>query len=225
MAERAPRTLLFDLDGTLTDNFEGIANCIRYALTRLDVPHPEQDALRACVGPPLRKTLPRLLGSNDAATTERAIALYRERFAELGWRENAVYEGVPGMLAAAVLASPRVFLCTTKPQVYAEKIVAHFGLAGYLTGVYGTSLDGRLDDKADLMAHLLARENLDGARCLMIGDRKHDIRAARRNGARSLGVLWGYGSRAELEQAGAEALIAAPAEFARGLADIQAASS
>jgi phosphoglycolate phosphatase len=129
---RAPRALLFDLDGTLTDNFEGIANCIRYALTHLGLPHPEPDALRACVGPPLRETLPRLLGSDDAAITERAIALYRERFSELGWRENAVYAGVPDMLAAAALVSPRVYLCTTKPQVYAERIVAHFGLAGFL---------------------------------------------------------------------------------------------
>jgi phosphoglycolate phosphatase len=222
---QAPRALLFDLDGTLTDNFEGIANCIRYALTHLGVPHPEPDALRACVGPPLRETLPRLLGTNDAATTERAIALYRERFSELGWRENAVYAGVGDMLAAAALVSQRMYLCTTKPQVYAERIVAHFGLAGFLDGVYGTSLDGRLDDKADLMAHLLARENLEGAHCLMIGDRRHDMRAAQRNGARTMGVLWGYGSREELTEAGAEVLLAAPADFSRSLAELQAASS
>lgn len=225
MPPQAPRALLFDLDGTLTDNFEGIANCIRYALTHLGVPHPEPDALRACVGPPLRETLPRLLGTNDAATTERAIALYRERFSELGWRENAVYAGVGDMLAAAALVSQRMYLCTTKPQVYAERIVAHFGLAGFLDGVYGTSLDGRLDDKADLMAHLLARENLEGAHCLMIGDRRHDMRAAQRNGARTMGVLWGYGSREELTEAGAEVLLAAPADFSRSLAELQAASS
>jgi phosphoglycolate phosphatase len=225
MADASPRTLLFDLDGTLTDNFEGIANCIRYALERMDVPDPGLEALRACVGPPLRETLPRLIGNGDAATTERAVALYRDRYSELGWRENMVYDGVPDMLAAAVRASPRVFLCTTKPQPYAAKIVAHFGLAGFLSGVYGTPLDGSLDDKADLLAHLLASEGLQGEQCLMIGDRKHDVRAAQINGARSLGVLWGYGSRAELAEAGAEALIAAPAEFSRGLAQIQAASS
>jgi phosphoglycolate phosphatase len=224
-AEPAPRALLFDLDGTLTDNFEGIANCIRYALTHLGVPHPDPDALRACVGPPLRETLPRLLGRDDTATTERAIALYRERFSALGWRENAVYEGVPDMLAAAALVSPRVYLCTTKPQVYAERIVAHFGLAGFLAGVYGTSLDGRFDDKADLLAHLLASERLEGRHCLMIGDRRHDMRAAQRNGARTLGVLWGYGSRSELTEAGAEALLAAPEDFSRALAQLQAASS
>jgi len=223
--DAAPRTLLFDLDGTLTDNFEGIANCIRYALERMNVPDPGTAALRACVGPPLRETFPRLIGNSDAATTERALALYRERYSDLGWQENAVYDGIPDMLAAAVRASQRVFLCTTKPQPYAAKIVAHFGLAGFLSGVYGTSLDGRLDDKADLLAHLLAREGLQGEHCLMIGDRRHDVRAAQFNHARSLGVLWGYGSRAELVEAGAEALIAAPAEFSRALADIQAASS
>jgi phosphoglycolate phosphatase len=222
---QAPRALLFDLDGTLTDNFEGIANCIRYALTHLGVPHPEPDALRACVGPPLRETLPRFLGTRDAATTERAIALYRERFSELGWRENAVYAGVIDMLAAAALAGQRMYLCTAKPQIYAERIVAHFGLAGFLDGVYGTPLDGRLDDKADLMAHLLARENLQGGHCLMIGDRRHDMRAAQRNGARTMGVLWGYGSREELTEAGAEVLLAAPADFSRALAKLQAASS
>ena len=220
-----PRTLLFDLDGTLTDNFEGIANCIRYALTQMGVPHPDNAALRACVGPPLRATLPRLIGNADTATMERAIALYRERFSELGWRENAVYAGVPEMLAAATQAGARAFLCTSKPQRYAEKIVAHFGLGRFLTGVYGTNLDGTLDDKADLLTHLLARESLDGARSLMVGDRKHDIRAARRNGARSIGVLWGYGSRDELVEAGAEVLIDAPADFPRGLAQLQAASS
>jgi len=129
------------------------------------------------------------------------------------------------MLAAAALASPRVYLCTTKPQVFAERIVAHFGLAGYLAGVYGTSLDGRLDDKADLLAHLLGSESLEGRHCLMVGDRRHDIRAARRNGARTMGVLWGYGSRSELEEAGAEALLAAPADFSRGMAELQATSS
>ena len=221
----APRALLFDPDGTLTDNFEGIANCIRYALTRMDLPDPGPEALRACVGPPLRETLPRLIGNSDIATTERAVALYRERFAELGWRENKVYPGIPDMLTAATRSSPSVLLCTTKPQRFAEKIVAHFGLAGFIKGVYGTTLGGRLDDKADLLAHLLARENLNGARCLMIGDRRHDVRAARRNGVRSIGVLWGYGSRAELEEAGADALITAPSEFSRGLGEIQAASS
>jgi phosphoglycolate phosphatase len=221
----AAPTILFDLDGTLTDNFEGIANCIRYALARMNVPDPGTAAMRACVGPPLRETLPRFIGNADAATTEQALALYRERYADLGWQENAVYAGVPDMLAAAALVSSRVLLCTTKPQIYAEKIVAHFGLAGFLTGIYGTPLDGGLDDKADLVTHLLAHENLDGSHCLMIGDRRHDMHAAQRNGVRTMGVLWGYGSRSELEEAGAEKLLATPADFLPRLAELQAASS
>lgn len=220
-----PRALLFDLDGTLTDNYEGIANCIRFALMRLDVAAPDPADLRACVGPPLRETLPRFLGREDATTTERALAFYRERYSDVGWRENAVYAGVPEMLAAAALVGPRMFLCTTKPQIYAERIVAHFGLAEFLDGVYGTSLDGRLDDKADLLAQLLAQERLEGRQCLMIGDRRHDIRAALNNGARAMGVLWGYGSRSELSEAGAEVLLAAPADLAHGLAALQATSS
>ncbi len=222
---QARRTLLFDLDGTLTDNFQGIANCIRHALARMDISDPGEEALRACVGPPLRQTLPRLLGRDDVASTERAVSLYRERFAELGWRENRVYPGITEMLAGATRGSAKVLLCTTKPQVFAEKIVAHFGLADYFSAVYGTSLDGRFDDKADLMAHLLAKEGLVAESCLMIGDRMHDIRAARRNGALSIGVLWGYGSRAELEDAGAGALIAVPEDLSRALATVQAASS
>jgi phosphoglycolate phosphatase len=225
MPAAATRTLLFDLDGTLTDNFEGIANCIRYALARMDIPDPGAPALRACVGPPLRETLPRFIGSSDKALVERAIALYRERFAELGWRENTVYAGIPDMLAAAQRASPRVLLCTSKPQHFAEKIVGHFGLAGFLSGVYGSALDGRLDDKADLMAHLLATERLDSAHCVMIGDRRHDIRAAQRNGVRAIGVLWGYGSRAELDEAGADGVISAPSELGEGLATLQPANS
>ena len=225
MGDAAPRVLLFDLDGTLTDNFEGIANCIRYALVRMDVADPGDEALRACVGPPLRETLPQLIGKSDAATVERAVDLYRERFSELGWRENRAYPGIVEMLATAKESSTRTLLCTTKPQRFAEKIIAHFGLGQFIDDIYGTSLDGLLDDKADLLAHLLTRENLAGTNCVMIGDRKHDIRAARRNGARSMGVLWGYGSRAELLEAGASALIASPGEFGPALATVQAASS
>ncbi len=221
----APRALLFDLDGTLTDNFEGIANCIRHALARMDVPDPGEEALRSCVGPPLRQTLPRLLGRDDPGSIELAVSLYRDRFSDLGWRENRVYPGIMDMLAVAVLVVPRVMLCTTKPQRFAERIVSHFGLAQFLDGVYGTTLDGRFDDKADLMAHLLTEEGLAGEQCLMIGDRRHDIDAARRNRADAAGVLWGYGSADELERAGATRLYATPQELSCDLDPIQAASS
>ena len=217
--------LLFDLDGTLTDNFEGIANCLRYALARLDAPEPDANTLRTCVGPPLRETLPRLLGSHDAALVARALALYRERFADIGWRENAVYPGIVDVLAAAVRDDRPMLVCTSKPQHYAERIVAYFGLGDFFAGVYGPALDGALDDKSELLAHLLARERLADAQCRMIGDRRHDVRAARRNCVASIGVLWGYGTRAELEDAGADVIADTPADLSAALASLQPASS
>ena len=118
-----------------------------------------------------------------------------------------------------------MLVCTSKPQRYAERIVAHFGLGDYFAGVYGPALDGTLDDKSELLAHLLAHEGLDGTNCRMIGDRHHDVRAARRNGVGSIGVLWGYGTRAELEEAGADAIAETPGDLTATIALLQPASS
>ena len=209
------RTLLFDLDGTLTDNYAGIAASIVHALARLDAPAPPEAVLRTCVGPPLRETFARLLATGDAAQIERAIAHYRERFADVGWRENVAYDGIVDALDALAGRDARMYVCTAKPDVFARRIVEHFGFAPRFRAVYGADLAGRLDDKAKLMAHLIAAEGVDPARSVMIGDRGHDVRAARANGMRAVGVLWGYGSREELE--GADALAATPRDLA-GLA-------
>jgi phosphoglycolate phosphatase len=205
--------VLLDLDGTLTDNYEGIAASIRHALDRMGVHDPGAAALRGCVGPPLRESFARLLATADRAVIEEAIAHYRERYRDAGWRENVVYAGVPEALAALAACDVRLFLCTSKPEVFARRIVAHFGLDAHLSGVYGADLAGRFDDKSVLLAHLLATEGVDSARAIMVGDRAQDVRAAHGNGARSIGVLWGYGSRAELVHAGADALIPAPGEL------------
>ncbi len=205
-----PRALLFDLDGTLTDNFEGIARSIRYALALLDVADPGVAALRGCVGPPLRGSFARLLATDDPERVERALVHYRERYAEVGWKENAVYAGMAETLARLAASGASLHLCTSKPQLYAQRIVAHFGLAAHFGGIYGVDLAGALDDKAVLVARLLEREGLAAGDCVMIGDREHDICAAHANGVRALGVLWGYGSRAELESAGAEAVVETP---------------
>ncbi len=202
--------LLFDLDGTLTDNFAGIARSIVYALDRLGVEAPPAAALRQFVGPPLRATFATLLDTEASDDIEHAIALYRERYSDVGWRENVVYDGIPEALAA-LARTRRLFLCTAKPEIYARRIVTLFGLSEFLDGVYGSELGGRHDDKAELFAHLAATERLDATRAVMIGDRSHDLRAARANGARAIGVLWGYGSEAEL--AGADAIVRAPDEL------------
>ena len=211
MSAQRPVVLL-DLDGTLSDNFAGIANSVRYALARLGSPDPGDPELKRCVGPPLRESFARLLERPDSARIEAAMEAYRERYSVLGWQENVAYPGVMAALQALAVMHARMFVCTSKPEVFARRIVAHFGFDSYVERVYGPDLAGLLDDKRKLLAHLLARESLDPGACVMVGDRHHDIAAAHANGARAVGVLWGYGSREEL--AGAERLLETPAELA-----------
>lgn len=208
-------TLLLDLDGTISDNYPGISRSIAHALARLDAPPADAATLRTCVGPPLRETFRRLLATDDADRVERAIDFYRERFADVGWQENVPYDGIAPLLAD-LGARHRLYLCTAKPQVFARRIVDHFGFTPHFAAVYGAELDGRFDDKATLLAHIARTEAFDATCAVMIGDRAHDVRAARRNGARAVGVLWGYGSREEL--ADADALAEAPADLPAVLA-------
>jgi phosphoglycolate phosphatase len=209
------RALLFDLDGTLTDNYRGIAASIRYALARLGEPVPDDAALRLCVGPPLRETFARFLGTNDEDGIERAIRYYRERFADIGWQENVVYDGIVDLLAVLVSQRQRLFLCTAKPEIFARRIVEHFGFASHFLGIYGADLAGDFDDKAKLLRRLLRAERLDPNETVMIGDRGNDVRAAHANDVCAIGVLWGYGSRKEL--ADAEALVVNPRSLERRL--------
>ena len=209
------RALLFDLDGTLTDNYRGIAASIRYALARLGAPVPDDAALRSCVGPPLRETFARFLGTDDEDGIERAIGYYRERFTDVGWQENFVYDGIVDLLAVLAAQRQRLFLCTVKPEIFARRIVEHFGFASHFLGIYGADLAGSFDDKAKLLRRLLAAERLDANETVMIGDRGNDVRAAHANDVCVIGVLWGYGSRKEL--ADAEALVANPRSLERRL--------
>jgi phosphoglycolate phosphatase len=210
--------VLLDLDGTLTDPRAGIVRSIRHALDRLAWPCPPDDALAARIGPPLRETFAALLATADPARIEHAMRLYRERFADVGLFENQVYDEIPAMLDGLRRDGGRLFVATAKPAVFAERIVRHFALDHHFAGVYGPDLAGRLDDKAKLLAHLLATERLDPARAVMVGDRAGDVVAARKNGVRSIGVLWGYGSRDELLGAGADAVCAAPASLPASVA-------
>jgi phosphoglycolate phosphatase len=208
------RILLFDLDGTLTDPRPGIVGCIRFALDQLRVPCPSDDVLATCIGPPLRGTFATLLATSEADRVEEAMRWYRQRFADTGLYENQVYEGVPAMLERAGQAAAAAYVATSKPAVYAERIVRHFGLDHHFRKVYGPELDGRWDDKAELVAHLLAAEEVRPGGAVMIGDRAADIAAAKANGIRSIGVLWGYGSESELIDAGADNLCRTPSELA-----------
>lgn len=147
-----------------------------------------------------------------------AVALYRQRYASQGLFEAAPYPGIGEVLDRLVSRGARLVLCTAKPAVFARRVVEHFGLAGSLSALYGPDLDGRFDNKGDLIEHLLKVEGLDPAAVCMVGDREHDVRAASRHGIPTVGVLWGYGSRLELETAGAALIIDTPADLLAGWA-------
>lgn len=202
---------LFDLDGTLTDPKLGITTCIRHAMAQLGRPLDAAHNLDFCIGPPLQNSFAALLG--NASLVPQAIELYRERFKERGMFENEVYAGIPEALAE-LSKREALYVATSKPRVFAEVIVRHFGLAEHFRGIYGSELDGQNSDKTALIAKLLADEKIDGADATMIGDREHDMIGAKNNGLRAWGVAWGYGSQEELMGAGAAGIFMSPSELA-----------
>jgi phosphoglycolate phosphatase len=205
--------LLFDLDGTLTDPFSGITKCISYALDMLGRKLPPRESLRWCIGPPLKDSFAKLLASDDDELVERAVALYRERFGTVGLFENEVYDGIPEALEALQKNGHTLYVATSKPVVYAERIIDHFGLHRHFKCIFGSELDGTRNDKTSLISHILQTELIAPSETLMIGDRGHDIIGAKENGIHAFGVLWGYGTRDELENSGARAFFRTPQEL------------
>ena len=202
--------IYFDLDGTLTDPKPGITRSIQYALQKLDHPTmPTEDELTWCIGPPLRASFVRLLGAETSA--DRAVSLYRERFSDVGLFENAIYDGIDDVLTALGNSGHRLFVATSKPHVFADRIIDHFGLRHHFERVFGSELDGTRVDKGDLLEYALNEAAVDPSRTLMIGDRSHDMVGARNNGMGAIGVLYGYGSKDELIGAGASHVCATPA--------------
>jgi phosphoglycolate phosphatase len=210
-------TVLFDLDGTLTDSRAGITACIRHALDRLGHPCPGDDVLATYIGPPLRGTFSTLLGTTDPALIETALAHYRARYDDVGLFENRVYDGVPEMLEESARRARAMFVATAKPRHAATRIVAHFDLARHFESVHGAEPGGRFDAKADLLAHLLETGVIRAETSVMVGDRGSDIAAARIHRIRSIGAQWGYGARHELADAGADLLCESPRALAAGL--------
>ncbi len=202
--------VLFDLDGTLTDPREGIVACLKYALLGLGHNCPSDLDLARFIGPPLQESFAVLLHTTDRKQINAAVELYRQRFSSKGILENTVYPGIHSALITLRGRGALLFVTTSKPRVFAERIVEHFGLKEYFCAVYGSELDGTRSDKGDLIAHVLQAESLSPHSTVMVGDRAHDIVGAKAHGVFPIGVLWGYGSSDELIAAGATTLCAKP---------------
>ncbi len=207
--------ILFDLDGTLTDSGPGILNCLEYALTDQDIDAPDQDSMRALLGPPLVDTFRDVFGMNNQQIAQ-AIDKYRERYHDIGLFENSVYEGVPELLAELQDAGLRMATATSKPEYSATRILQHFELDQYFEFIGAAALDGTRDSKSLVIKHTLDNTNTSPTshNMIMIGDRRHDVYGAREHGIDTIGVLWGYGDEAELEDAGVISIARDTAELA-----------
>ena len=205
--------ILFDLDGTLTDPKIGITSSVAYSLESFGIKVNSLDDLICFIGPPLKESFMVYYGMDDEQA-ELAVAKYRERFAPIGIFENEVFEGIVHMLERLKNAGKIIALATSKPEIFAKQIMEHFDLAKYCTFMAGSELDGSRVNKADVITYCL--ENLgvsDPAKAIMVGDRKHDILGAKKNGLESVGVLFGYGSREEHENAGADHIVSDVAQL------------
>ncbi|MFZ4099017.1 MAG: HAD hydrolase-like protein [Chlamydiia bacterium] len=206
---RRPRCIYFDLDGTLIDSKDGITKSIRFALDELGVPIPPARDLAWCIGYSLQDIFRMLINNPSENALQAALNSYRERYQGIGIYEAELYAGIESMLSSLHQAGHRLFVATSKPEVFASRVLSHLGIGQYFERIYGPHLDDVQSDKGLLLHRALAHELKDDA--LMVGDRKFDVMAAAQNGILSLGVTYGYGTREELEEAGATALCHSPA--------------
>lgn len=193
-----PDTILFDLDGTLTDSYPGITNSVKYALKKLGYETPSEERLREFIGPPLFDEFSRL--GMDKETAEAAVRAYREYYPEKGIFECTLIDGAEELLAELKRRGKTVALATSKPKTFAEKILSHFGIEKYFDFIGGATLDGKISTKEQVLQSVLAETHADPADCVLIGDRFYDIEGAHRAGMKCIAVLIGYGSREEFEE-------------------------
>lgn len=196
----ARKTILFDLDGTLTDSGEGIINCVIYALERFGLPIPDRESLRYFVGPPLHESFIRQGVPADRA--EEAVAVYRERYIPIGKFENSPYPGVRELLEALKAEGHILYVATSKPEQMSIDILEHFDLAKYFDRICGATMDTSRTNKEAVIAYLL-NQNECTDHIVMVGDTKFDVIGAKSHGIPCIGVSWGYGTVAEMQEAGA----------------------
>ncbi len=192
--------LLFDLDGTLTDPKEGITKAVQYALKHYGIQVDDLDSLCPFIGPPLKDSFQKYYDFPEAQAKE-AIQVYREYFSVKGWSQNKVFPGIPEMLGELKAAGKKLYLATSKPEVFAKQILEHFGITSYFEFIGGADLEETRVRKGDVIGYVLENCGLSDKKekILMVGDREHDVLGAREQGIECVGVLFGYGDRAEME--------------------------
>lgn len=206
------KTILFDLDGTLTDPAEGITNSVAYALEKYGIKVEDRKSLYTFIGPPLNDSFMKYYGFSAEKAMD-AIMVYREYFREKGIFENEVYDGIPELLARIKETGRKIVLATSKPEEFAVRILEHFDLMKYFDVVAGASMDEKRNKKGDVIKYAMEKGGFTAEEAVMIGDREHDIYGAKENGLMSIGVLFGFGSEDELKQAGADYIAASVEEI------------
>jgi len=205
--------LLFDLDGTLTDPSEGITKSIAYALQHFGIETTDLATLHDWIGPPIKQSLMDI-HHFDEATADLGVAKYRERFSETGIYENRLFDGIPDLLQSLQQHGYKLYLATSKPTIFAERILKHFDIAQYFDFVGGSCLDDSRPTKAHVIQHVIEETGIaDMDKTLMIGDRKYDIVGGKAFNMDTLGVLYGFGTRPELQQAGATYIVDSVSEL------------
>ncbi len=213
--------ILFDLDGTLTDPKEGITKCVQYALEYFGIHEPDLEKLVKFIGPPLDVSFSEYYGMSEADASI-AVDKYRERFSSIGIFENGLYEGIIDMLKALKKSGRCLALATSKPDVFAVRIVEKYGIAPYLDVLAGGKIGGSCN-KDDVIAEaldMLGVTDNDKQGVIMVGDRKHDIIGAKKCGIESVGVRFGYAEEGELETAGADYIVSTVEELEKLLLSV-----
>ena len=197
------KTILFDLDGTLTDSGDGIINCAILALQHFGLPIPDREEMRSFVGPPLHESFIR--HGVPADKTDEAIRVYRSRYVPIGAYENTPYPGIRELLEELKAKGHTLYVATSKPEEMSVKILEHFDLAKYFDRICGASLDTSRSSKEDVIAYLLSLSGRAES-IVMVGDTKFDILGAKAHGIPAIGVSWGYGKVEDMENAGTKAI-------------------
>ncbi|MDE7311540.1 MAG: HAD family hydrolase [Eubacterium sp.] len=201
------QTILFDLDGTLTDPGVGITNAAAYALEKYGIHVKERSELYRLIGPPLQDSFEQFYGFSKEQA-KQAVAYYREYYREKGIFENRLYDGMDSLLKELFEAGRTLLVATSKPEEFAVQILEYFDILKYFTYVAGATMDGTRSKKEEVIAYALHAANVDRlSEAVMVGDREYDIKGAKKTGLFSIGVLYGYGSRQELEAAGADYVV------------------